>query len=140
MQVEKKPLKTIGRHVIIDLPDLDYSGIEAKIDTGAFRTVIHCERAEVVRDHTGKEVLQAVFDLDGKGPRVFYFEDFFRKDFKSSFGETESRFCIHTSIKIGKKVIHSSVSLTDRSGMKFPVLIGRKTLLRKFLVDVSRKY
>lgn len=140
MPTEKRPLKTIGRHVMIDLPELDYSGVDAKIDTGAFRTVIHCERASIVIDATGKEVLEAVFDLDGKGPRIFRFEDFFRKDFKSSFGETENRFCIHTSIKIGKKIIHSSVSLTDRSGMKFPVLIGRKTLLRKFLVDVSRKY
>lgn len=140
MQVEKKPLKTIGRHVIIDLPDLGYLGVDAKIDTGAFRTVIHCESAKLVRDENGREILEAVFDLDGQGTRVFRFAEFFRKDFKSSFGETESRYCIHTTIRIGRKKISSSVSLTDRSGMKFPVLIGRKTLLRKFLVDVSRKY
>lgn len=139
-QVGKKPLKTIGRHVMIDLPELGYTGIDAKIDTGAFRTVIHCESAKVIRDASGEEILEAVFDLDGNGPHVYRFEDFFRKDFKSSFGESESRFCIHTTICIGHKKIHSSVSLTDRSGMKFPVLIGRKTLLRKFLVDVSRKY
>ncbi|MFM7727176.1 MAG: RimK/LysX family protein, partial [Flavobacteriales bacterium] len=66
--------------------------------------------------------------------------DFFSKEFKSSFGEKEKRFCVKTTIKIGKKKIKSSVSLTDRSDMKFQVLIGRKTLLRKFVVDVSKKF
>lgn len=133
----KKPV-TIGRHVMIDLPDLNLRGIEAKVDTGAYRTVIHCLSAV----ETGKEEkeLKVVFQFDDNPPVTYFFHDFFRKEFKSSFGETESRYCVRMKIRIGKKTITSSVSLTDRSEMKFQVLIGRKTLLRKFLVDVSRKF
>jgi len=131
--------KTIGRHVYIDLPDLGVSAIEAKVDTGAFRTVIHCDSWRVVNNENG-EALEAIFNLDGKGQKKILFTEYFQKEFKSSFGETEKRYCVHTTIKIGKKKIKSSVSLTNRSGMKFQVLIGRKTLLRKFLVDVSRKF
>ncbi len=132
-------LITIGRHVMIDLPELDSYGVEAKVDTGAFRTVIHCNTWREVRVE-GKKMLEAQFDLNNQGVKTILFKDYFQKEFKSSFGEKESRYCIKTIIKIGKKKIKSSVSLTDRSDMRFQVLLGRKTLLRKYLVDVSRKY
>ena len=132
-------LKVIGRHVRVDFPDLDTLNVDAKVDTGAFRTVLHCDRFEEVETPQGKQLL-AVFDLDGKGPKTFHFSNYFLKEFKSSFGEKERRYCIKTTIRIGRKKIKSSVSLTNRRDMKFQVLIGRKTLLRKFLVDVSRKF
>jgi hypothetical protein len=138
-QTGKKKLRTIGRHVIVDLPGLGAYNIEAKVDTGAFRTVIHCESCRIIQEH-GKPVLEGIFNLDGKGEKVIRFTRFFEKDFKSSFGEREKRYCVPTVIRIGKKRIKSSVSFTDRSDMRFQVLIGRKTILRKFLVDVSRKF
>jgi hypothetical protein len=137
--MDKKSPRVIGRHVYVDLPDLGFSGIEAKVDTGAFRTVIHCDTWKEV-EVGGKTVLQAVFNLDGTGPKTIFFDDYFQRDFKSSFGETERRYCVHTLLQIGKKKIRSSVSLSNRSDMKFQVLIGRKTLLRKFVVDVSKKF
>lgn len=139
MDTSTGKLKVIGRHVRVDFPDLDTLHVDAKVDTGAFRTVLHCDRFEEVDTPTGKQLL-AVFNLDGHGPRTYYFTNYFMKEFKSSFGEKERRYCIKTTIRIGRKNIKSSVSLTNRSDMKFQVLIGRKTLLRKFLVDVSRKF
>ena len=139
MKSPKHTLKVIGRHVHVDFPDLDTRHVEAKVDTGAFRTVLHCERYAEVDTAEGKK-LQAVFNLDGSGEKIFLFDDYFLREFKSSFGEKERRYCIKTTIRIGRKKIKSSVSLTNRSDMKFQVLIGRKTLLRKFLVDVSRKF
>jgi hypothetical protein len=137
--MKSKALHTIGRHVYIDLPDLGFTGVEAKVDTGAFRTVIHCDAWREVS--TGdQKLLEATFNLDGSGPKTVVFDDYFERDFKSSFGETERRYCVHTTIKIGRKKIRSSVSLSNRSDMKFQVLVGRKTLLRKFLVDVSKKF
>lgn len=123
----------------VSFPDLGFTDVDAKVDTGAFRTVIHCERCREIETDQGV-VLEADFKLEGTETRTLRFNDFFSKEFKSSFGEKEKRFCVKTTIKIGKKKIKSSVSLTDRSDMKFQVLIGRKTLLRKFVVDVSKKF
>lgn len=123
----------------MSFPDLGFSHVDAKVDTGAFRTVLHCERCEEVETADGK-MLEADFKLEGSEVKRFYFSNYFSREFKSSFGEKEKRFCVQTTIKIGKKKIKSSVSLTDRSDMKFQVLIGRKTLLRRFLVDVSQKF
>jgi hypothetical protein len=134
-----RKMTTIGRHVRMSFPDLGFTHVDAKVDTGAFRTVLHCEQCREVNTPEGK-VLEADLNLDGSGVKRIYFPDYFLKEFKSSFGEREKRFCIRTTIRIGKKKIKSSVSLTDRSDMKFQVLIGRKTLLRKFVVDVSQKF
>jgi len=129
----------IGRHVIIDLPELNSFGIEAKVDTGAYRTVIHCLAwREIIRGT--EKFLEATFDLNGEGAHTILFKDYFQKEFKSSFGEKEKRYCVRTTIKIGRKKIRSSVSITDRSDMRFQVLIGRKTLMRKYLVDVGKKF
>ena len=71
---------------------------------------------------------------------IYYFDDFVQRQVRSSFGETELRYCIRTWIKLGRKKIRSEVSLTDRSDMRYQVLIGRKTLNKRFTVDVSKKY
>ena len=139
MKAPSRKLTTIGRHVRVSFPDLGFSHVDAKVDTGAFRTVLHCERCEEIETADGK-MLEADFKLEGSEVKRLYFSNYFSREFKSSFGEKEKRFCVQTTIKIGKKKIKSSVSLTDRSDMKFQVLIGRKTLLRRFLVDVSKKF
>ncbi len=139
MKATSRKLTTIGRHVRVSFPDLGFSHVDAKVDTGAFRTVLHCERCEEIETANGK-MLEADFKLEGSEVKRFYFSNYFSREFKSSFGEKEKRFCVQTTIKIGKKKINSSVSLTDRSDMKFQVLIGRKTLLKRFLVDVSQKF
>lgn len=139
MVPKERKLIVIGRHVRVSFPDIGFTQVDAKVDTGAFRTVLHCERCEEEETPQGKQLV-ADFKLEGNEVKRLYFTDYFSKEFKSSFGEKETRFCIQTTLQIGRKKIKSSVSLTDRSDMKFQVLIGRKTLLKRFLVDVSKKF
>ena len=63
--------------------------------------------------------------------------EYSQKEIKNSFGESEKRYIIKTTIRIGKKRIKSVISLTDRGTMRYPVLIGRKLIKNKFAVDVS---
>jgi len=51
----------------------------------------------------------------------------------------QQRYVIKTDIQVFEKVIHAEFSLSDRSDMRYPVLIGRALLNRHFIVDVSRK-
>lgn len=47
---EKKSLKTvIGRKELVDFPSLKLFNINAKIDTGAFTSAIHCKELKVVK-------------------------------------------------------------------------------------------
>ena len=50
----------------------------------------------------------------------------------------EERFIIKTLIILGNKKIRSSISLTNRDHMRYPVLIGRRILKGRFLIDVSK--
>ena len=126
---------TIGRRELIDFPDLGLFGITAKVDTGAYTTALHCHD---IREENGVLYFKL---LDPSHPdyteRELHFTEYSQKEIKNSSGEIEKRFIIKTIIKIGPKRIKSVISLTDRGTMRYPVLIGRKLLKNRFVVDVS---
>ncbi|MBP9924945.1 MAG: ATP-dependent zinc protease [Cyclobacteriaceae bacterium] len=128
---------TLGRSDRVDLPGLGLTDIHAKIDTGAYNCSLHCSRAEIV---DGK--LEFVL-LDEEHPEFtgmkFYFKKFDRREIKNSFGEAELRYVIKTSIKIYDHLIRAEFSLSNRGNLRFPVLLGRKILRDRFLIDVTKK-
>jgi hypothetical protein len=130
-------MQILGRYDRVDLPELGLSDIHAKIDTGAYTCSLHCKMAEVV---DGK--LEFIL-LDQEHPEFtgmkFVFSNFEKRDIKNSFGEVEKRFVIVTSITIFEEVITTEFSLSNRGSLKFPILIGRKILRNRFLIDVTKK-
>jgi hypothetical protein len=131
-------MEIIGRREMIHLPEWGGFFVPAKIDTGAFRTAVHCESCTEIQTPEGTK-LKVIFDWENNGQvHSFEFSDYKKRIIKNSFGQTEERFCLRTIVKIGLKSIRSEISLTDRSGMKYPILLGRKTIGKKFLVDVSK--
>lgn len=130
----KHKVRIIGRREFVDFPLLGLNGMEAKIDTGAYTSSLHCESISVATENS-KSVLYFTLEQDQKIPHRF--ENFATKKIKNSFGEMEERFVIKTVIGIGKKRIVSTISLSNRDTMRYPVLIGRRILKGKFLIDVS---
>ncbi len=128
----------VGRKTVIQLPDLGGANVRAKIDTGAFRTAVHCESWSL-KEINGKEVLEVIIEWEAGSPVVLQYSKYQKRTIKNSFGQTEDRYCVRTLILIHKKKIQSEISFTNRSGMRYPVLLGRKTIGKKFLVDVSLK-
>jgi hypothetical protein len=130
-------MRVLGRYDRVDMPDLGLFNIHAKVDTGAYTCCLHCRRAEIV---DGK--LEFIL-LDEEHPEFtgmrFVFNQFERKDIKNSFGEVERRFVITTTIRIFNEDIIAEFSLSNRGSLKFPILIGRKILRDRFLIDVKKK-
>lgn len=62
------------------------------------------------------------------------------KRVKSSNGEIQERPSIKTDITLLGKTYKSTITLTDRSDMAYPMLIGRKFLANRYLVDVALQY
>lgn len=135
---KNKPKQLIGKREIVDFPELGIIGITAKIDTGAYTSTLHCRDIQVKEG--GQKVL-CFKVLDPSHPiyseKEQCFKEFKQKNIKNSFGEVEKRYTITTQIKIAGRVIKSIISLTDRGKMRYPVLIGRRLLKNKFIVDVS---
>jgi hypothetical protein len=62
------------------------------------------------------------------------------KQVKSSNGTIQIRPSIKVSVQFFGKNYKSVISLTNRADMKFPMLIGRRFLKDRFLVDVAEEY
>lgn len=130
-------MQVLGRSDRVDLPGLGLFNIHAKVDTGAYTCSLHCSDAKVV---DGK--LEFIL-LDEEHPEFtgskFVFSKYEQREIKNSFGEAELRFVIKTKIKIFDRIIRAEFSLSDRGSLKFPILLGRKILRHRFLIDVTKK-
>ncbi|HLR76697.1 MAG TPA: RimK/LysX family protein [Balneolaceae bacterium] len=137
MEKRSKDLKIIGRLVQIDIPQWNINEIEAKIDTGAYTSSIHCNHIAPVNN--GKVRFNL---LDPSHPayndKILEMPIIKTKAVKSSNGKVEERFVIKTVIVLEGQKIEAHFSLTDRSEMRYPLLIGRRVLRGRFLVDVSK--
>lgn len=136
--MKKNNLKTlIGRKDVVDFPKLTLFAIDIKIDSGAYTSSFHCHSIQEENN-----VLKCQF-LDPKHEKYhekyFTFKEFTQKRIKSSNGITENRYLIKTEILIFNEIYPIELSLTERGSMKFPVLLGRKFLSKKFIVDTSKK-
>jgi len=128
-------VQTIGRRELVNFPDLGLFGLIAKIDTGANTNALHCHHVRIENGVLFFRLLDAQHpEYDNREQR---FEKFEEKLIKSSFGHEEKRYVIRTTIVIGESKVKSTVSLSDRANMRYPVLIGRRLLKKRFNVDVS---
>lgn len=130
-------MNVLGRSDRLDLPQLGLTSIHAKIDTGAYTCSLHCQETRVVDGY-----LEFIL-LDPEHPEFtgmkFRFSEFDQRDIRNSFGEVEKRFVIVTSVRILDEEITTEFSLCNRGQLKFPILIGRKILRDRFLIDVTKK-
>lgn len=130
-----KEKRIIGRREYIDFPELKLKGIIAKMDTGAYTSALYCHE---IREENGVLIFRLLDPSHSNySAREHRFTEYGQKNIKNSFGEIETRFTIKTVVKIGRRRIKSVISLTDRSDMRYPVLIGRKILNNRFIIDVS---
>jgi len=121
----------IGANVLITLPQMGIVNIKSKVDTGARTSSLHC--SEISIDTTKKWVtfvpLNAIKSIKmpiSKITRV-----------KSSNASVEKRAFIKLETIINNCPYVAEFSLTNRRGMRYPVLLGRSLLKNNFIVDVS---
>lgn len=131
--MKKKEVRIIGRRESVRLPGIFSGYIPCKVDTGAYTSSLHCE--SILKE--GQEIICTFQYKEEK--KTCKFVPLRITVVKSSNGIQEERYIIKTKIILGKENYDIELSLTDRSSMKYPILIGRKFLHNKFLVDVSRK-
>lgn len=130
----------IGRDTKVDFGD-KIIGVPAKVDTGADSSAVWA--SEVFVDKTGK----LHFKLFGKKSRFYTGEDIVKENgdytvtsVKSASGENVIKYNVRLPVVIEGKELVAKFGLSKRSTHNYPILIGRRTLLKgKFIVDVSKK-
>ncbi len=123
----KETLKSVEK---IAFPELELTGIKAKIDTGADGTSLHVNDIKVVKGTLS-------FWIKSPSKRL-EFSKFDKIKIKNSFGKTEYRYRINTKIKIRSKEFNVLVSLANRDKMKFPCILGKQTIRKgKYMIDLT---
>ena len=127
----------IGRIEPISILDLELYELDAKIDTGAYSNSLHCDDIIIENGFVSFRLLDKVHpSYHNKKIKMPLYKE---KKVKSSNGITQNRAFIQVKVKFANKTYKTIISLTSRADMKYPMLIGRKFLANRFLVDVSKK-
>lgn len=129
--------RLIGSKERIDFPKLNIRHVVARIDTGATTSSVHCERIWIEK-FDGKEVLCC--HLLRKTTRVTRFKQFSKKKVRSSNGHVQTRYSVRMRVNLGGDEFRTDFTLSNRKMMKFSVLLGRRTLKGRYIVDVSEQY
>lgn len=130
-----KELTIIGNNVLVQIAGI--GKIPAKVDTGADSSSLWASNIQI----NGAGKLE--FTLFGPssplytGERIVA-EKFSVRQVRNSTGDVHVRYCVLLTMKVKNRKIKTWFTLANRSRNRFPVLIGRKTLQNKFLVDVSK--
>lgn len=134
----------VGWKEYLSLPELGIRRLKAKVDTGARTSSLHVESftsLETLPD--GTELAEVTIGPDRRRPEhkvVARVAVVGRVRVTDSGGHPEVRPVIETEIVLGPVRKRIRVTLTNRSGMLFRMILGRKALEGDFLVDASRKY
>ncbi|UFH58292.1 ATP-dependent zinc protease family protein [Sulfurovum mangrovi] len=131
--------QVIGSKELISIIDLELFDLDAKVDTGADSNALHCDHIEIDENNMVHFTLLDEVHPAYHGKRLQ--RPLYKvKKVRSSNGQLQMRPSIKVEVVFFGQAYESIVSLTSRADMKFPMLIGRKFLSGKFLVDVSEEY
>ena len=131
--------KIIGRKERITILDLELYNLDAKVDTGADSNALHCDNIDLSQEgYVSFSLLDKVHE--SYNDKRFTLPLYKLKKVRSSNGEIQVRPSIRVDVVFFGKQYKTVISLTNRSDMLYPMLIGRKFLNGKFLVDVSCEY
>jgi hypothetical protein len=131
----------IGRTDKADFPKLALREIDVKIDSGAYTSSIHCSDINELIIDNESFIKFTLLDPEHScyNQKEFRFKNYTSKIVKSSNGISETRFMIQTEIIIFNTTFPIYLTLSERKDMKFPVLLGRKFLNKKFVIDTAKK-
>ncbi|WP_404342606.1 ATP-dependent zinc protease [Pseudoalteromonas mariniglutinosa] len=132
----------VGWREWLSLPDLDIAQIKAKVDTGARTSCIHALDIEEYTEqgetwvkfytHPVQENEDVRVECHAKVKK--------RKFVTSSSGQKELRYFIETTLGAGGKSWPIEITLSNRSTMKFRMLLGRTAMENRLVVDPALSY
>ena len=136
MAKKRREKKVVGWKEQVALPDLKIKSVIAKIDTGANLATIDADDIKFV---TRKDVKYVKFTVKKRNNTVRKTSAPLAgfKRIRSSNGDVERRPYIKTDILMDGITKNIELTLTDRGPMDYTMLIGRKALGRRWIVNPS---
>ena len=141
-QTKRKQKMLVGSLEFCDLPELEISKLNARIDTGAQTSSLHVDNIEEF-EQDGEHWVR--FDIH---PDIHNVGTIVRRQaklrgrrrVKSSNAQSEKRCVISTILEMGGRRWRIKLTLTDRREMTYLMLIGRQAMNGKVMVDPEYEY
>ena len=132
-------LPLIGWREAVRFPGLGIGPVRTKIDSGANTSALHV--TDVERIEGDRVSFHIALDRHGRRLSERLEAPIIRvSTIRSSTGHAQERFVIPLRVAIGEHGFEAEVSLVCRHGMICRMLLGRRALAGRFLVDASRMY
>jgi|TARA_R110000737_G_C14624517_1_gene494395 hypothetical protein len=128
----------IGRKDHADLPTFGLKNVPVKIDSGAYSSSIHCDHITLIEDGDESSLKVEFFGTEENEAPIVIFDKFITKKVRSSSGQEEIRYFVQGDIILFGKKYKTRFSLSERLNMRYPILLGRKLLNKRFIVDSSK--
>ena len=129
--------RILGWREWVSLPCLGIAAIKAKLDTGAKTSALHAWDVSPRMVDGRQWISFRVHSMQRKKVTPVFCEapvsD--RRWVTNSSGTREHRYIISTNLQIGPSSWPIELSLTNREGLEFPMIIGREAMRDRLIVD-----
>lgn len=124
------------------MPELGVTEIKAKVDTGADNSSLHAFNIEQYEDNGLQMVRYEIHPHQRKRkPNIACVSEVVKeRKVKNPGGRSELRPVIRTKIVVAGVEFDALINLTTRDEMTFRMLLGRRTVRQRFVIDPGRSY
>lgn len=130
----------LGWREYLALPGLGIAAVRAKVDSGARSSALHVDAQWRFTERGAPWVGFRLTPAAGAVPVEVAAPVLDQRDVTDSGGHRSRRVFLRTAMRLGGIEREIDVNLADRSGMRFPMLLGRTAMTGAFTIDPARSF